>query len=64
MVSMDLPNRDYLICLFLGDGESFQHSTLGGGFGAEFFPIILEKTLADSIWDTTIFADFLMILAG
>jgi len=59
MVSVDLPNREYLICLFLVDGESFHHSTLGGGFGAEFSTIISEKTLADSIWDTTVFADFL-----
>ena len=59
MVSMDLPNREYLICLFLVDGESFHHSTLGGGFGVEFSAILSEKILAGSVWDTIVFANFL-----
>ena len=59
MVSMDLLNRECLICFFLGDGESFHRSTLGGGFGVEFSAILSKKILADSVWDTTVFADFL-----
>ena len=59
MVSVDLPNKECLICFFLGVGESFHRSTLGGGFEVEFSAILSEKMLADSIWDTTVFVDFL-----
>ena len=47
------------MCLFLGDGERFHRSPLGCNFGVGFSAILSEKILADYIWDTTMFADFL-----
>jgi len=44
-LSADLPNKECMACLFLGDGEQSQRSISGFGFGVEFSAILSEKHL-------------------